>query len=88
VAAGGVWTVDFTHADALGVTIAGEPFAHLLFHLVLPYSNWEAVKVCFSESLEALAEEWKRVCRRLRSAADPSHRQPECGDQGFEARRW
>lgn len=47
---------DFTHADALGVTIAGESFAHLLFHLVLPYSNWEAVKVCFSESLEALAE--------------------------------
>ncbi|MET0658840.1 MAG: IS21 family transposase [Steroidobacteraceae bacterium] len=47
---------DFTHAEALGVTIAGEPFAHLLFHLVLPYSNWEAVKVCFSESLEALAE--------------------------------
>jgi transposase len=47
---------DFTHADALEVTIAGERFDHLLFHLVLPYSNWEAVKVCFSESLEALAE--------------------------------
>jgi len=47
---------DFTHASELGVTIAGEPFAHLLFHSVLTYSNVEAVNVCFSESFEALAE--------------------------------
>ncbi len=47
---------DFTHMDDLGVTIAGEPFPHLLFHLVLTYSNVEAVMICFSESFEALAE--------------------------------
>lgn len=45
---------DFTHATALGVTIGGEPFAHLLCHSVLPYSNWEWATVCHSESLAAL----------------------------------
>jgi hypothetical protein len=47
---------DFTVMDALAVTIAGEPFAHLYYHLVLTYSNHEAVKLCFSETFEALAE--------------------------------
>jgi len=47
---------DFTHMDDLRVTIAGEPFPHMLFHLVLTYSNVEAVRICFSESFEALAE--------------------------------
>jgi Mu transposase-like protein len=47
---------DFTHMDDLGVTIAGEPFPHLVFHLVLTYSNVEAARICFSESFEALAE--------------------------------
>jgi hypothetical protein len=42
--------------DDLHATIAGEPFPHMAFHLVLTYSNVEAVTVCFSESFEALAE--------------------------------
>jgi len=45
---------DFTHATVLGVTIAGEPFAHQLCHSVLPYSNWEWATVCHSESMAAL----------------------------------
>lgn len=45
---------DFTHATELGVTIAGEPFPHLLCHVVLPYSNWEWATVCRSESMAAL----------------------------------
>ncbi len=36
------------------MTIAGEPFDHLLCHMVLPYSNWEWATVCRSESLAAL----------------------------------
>jgi transposase InsO family protein len=32
------------------VTIAGEPFEHLLTHAVLPYSNWEWAVPCRSES--------------------------------------
>src|SRR4051794_20683824 len=47
---------DFTHMAELGVTIAGEPFDHLVYHFVLTYSNWEAGTVCFSESFEGLTE--------------------------------
>ena len=39
-----------------GVTIAGQPFDHLVYHFVLTYSNWEAGTVCFSESFESLSE--------------------------------
>ncbi len=45
---------DFTSGNKLGVTIDGEPFNHLLCHPVLPYSNWESVTVCRSESMAAL----------------------------------
>ena len=47
---------DFTHMTDLGITIGGVPFPHLLYHLVLTYSNVEAIQICFSESFEALAE--------------------------------
>ena len=47
---------DFTHMDSLGVTIAGEPFCHMLYHFVLTHSNWEHVTVCFSESFASLSE--------------------------------
>jgi hypothetical protein len=46
---------DFTHMSLLEVTIAGEPFAHLIYHFVLPYSNWETGTICFSESFESLS---------------------------------
>jgi hypothetical protein len=47
---------DFTHMSDLAVTLAGQPFPHLLYHLVLTYSNVEAVQICFSESFESLAD--------------------------------
>lgn len=48
---------DFTDAQELGVTIAGEPFAHRLYHFVLAYSGWEHVGVVLGgESFTALAE--------------------------------
>jgi hypothetical protein len=47
---------DFTHMDDLGVTLAGEPFGHLVYHFVLTYSNVEAASICFGETFEALAE--------------------------------
>lgn len=46
---------DFTHMDSLGVTIGGQPLAHLVYHFVLTYSNWETGSVCFSESFESLS---------------------------------
>ncbi len=45
---------DFTCCNELGVTIRGEEFSHLLCHPVLPYSGWESVTVCRSESMPAL----------------------------------
>lgn len=47
---------DFTNMTDLAITLSGVPFPHLVFHLVLTYSNVEAVTICFSESFEALAE--------------------------------
>jgi len=46
---------DFTDMGALGITIGRETFAHLLYHFVLTYSNWEAVSICPSESFESLS---------------------------------
>ncbi len=48
---------DFTDAGALGVTIAGAPFDHRLYHFALAYSGWEhAAVVLGGESFTALAE--------------------------------
>ncbi len=47
---------DFTHMSSLGITIAGQPFEHLLYHFVLTYSNWETGTICFSESFESLSQ--------------------------------
>src|SRR6266700_778049 len=51
---------DFTHMEDLGVTLAGAPFSHMVYHFVLTYSNVEAVTICFSESFQALAEGLER----------------------------
>ena len=53
---------DFTHCSDLGVTVAGSPFPHLIYHFVLTYSNWEAGTVCFSESFEASARGCRTRC--------------------------
>ena len=46
---------DFTHCTSLGITINGQPFAHLIYHFVLTYSNWETGTLCFAESFESLS---------------------------------
>lgn len=51
---GEVLQTDGTWLTELGVTIAQQPFKHLLMHSVLPYSNWEWGRVVQSESLAAL----------------------------------
>lgn len=47
---------DFTYMNQLGITIGGQAFDHLVYHFVLPYSNWETGTVCYSESFESLSE--------------------------------
>jgi hypothetical protein len=53
---GQVCESDFTHLTDLGITIASQSFPHLLYHFVLPYSNWETGTICFGESYESLSE--------------------------------
>lgn len=47
---------DFTRMGSLGITIARQAFDHLIYHFVLPYSDWETGTICFSESFESLSE--------------------------------
>ena len=54
--AGDLAASDFTSMNALGITILGKRFDHLVYHFVLTYSNWESVTVCASESFEALSD--------------------------------
>jgi hypothetical protein len=64
---------DFTHMTELGITIQGQTFAHLVYHFVLTYSNWEAGTICYSESLESLSEGWQNAIWEL-GAVPAGHR--------------
>ena len=56
---------DFTRVTEFEVTIAGRPFAHMLCHVVLPYSNWEWATVCHSESMAAIKRGLQAAVFRL-----------------------
>ena len=56
---------DCTWMNELNITIKGEPFEHLLFHFMLPYSCWETVSICFSESLESLTSGYEDAVWKL-----------------------
>lgn len=56
---------DFTRMNKLDITIQGQPFNHLVYHLVLPYSNWETGTICFSESMESLLEGFQNAMFQL-----------------------
>src|SRR5438552_1434190 len=54
--AGALAASDFSHMNALGISIAGRRFEHMVYHFVLTFSNWESVTLCASESFEALSD--------------------------------
>lgn len=56
---------DFTHMTSVEVTIGGQCFAHMVYHFVLTYSNWEWASVCYSESFESLSEGLQRAVWEL-----------------------
>jgi hypothetical protein len=56
---------DFTVMNNLNITIAGQPFPHLLFHFMLVYSRWEDVMVCHSESFDNLLLGFEQAVWRL-----------------------
>ena len=47
---------DFTHGNSLEVTIAGQPYPHLLFQLILSHSGWRYAQVAIGETFLALKQ--------------------------------
>lgn len=47
---------DWTHMGDLNITIAGQAFPHLLFHFMLPWSQFETVMICETESFATLTK--------------------------------
>jgi hypothetical protein len=47
---------DWTHMGDLNITIGGHAFAHLLFHFMLPYSQFETIMICETESFATLTK--------------------------------
>lgn len=66
---------DFTHAGSLRVTICGELFVHMLCVFVLPFSNWQWLTVCLSESLAAVRRGVQAALFRLGRA--PTYHQTD-----------
>lgn len=64
---------DYTNMNSLGVCMNGEKFLHLLFHFMLPYSRWETVSICYSESFESLIAGYTAAIWELGAVA-PEHR--------------
>ena len=62
---GAVLAVDWTDMRDLGVSICGVKLDHLMFHAVLPYSNWQWALRCRSESLLSVRSGLKATIGRL-----------------------
>jgi transposase len=60
---------DYTHCTELGILIDGEPFPHLLFHFMLPFSRWEFVWICHTESSETLTTGYQLAVHALGAVA-------------------
>jgi len=56
---------DYTCMNALEVTIYRQAFKHLLFHFILPYSRWESIYLCFSESFDTLVLGYEKAVWEL-----------------------
>jgi transposase len=61
---------DWTHCNELNVTIDGEPFPHMLFHFMLPYSRWETAHISYSESFDSLTTGYAKAVAELGGVAE------------------
>lgn len=64
---------DWTIMDSLEVTIAGIAFSHRLFHFMLPYSQWESIMLCDTESFDTLTQGFEKAVFELGGVL-PTHR--------------
>ena len=60
---------DWTHMGDLKITINGQRFNHLLFHFILPYSGFETVMICKSESFETLTRGFEQAVLQIGGVA-------------------
>lgn len=61
---------DWTHCNELGVKIGGQPFPHMLFHFMLPYSRWETAFISHSESFDSLTMGYMKAIGELGAVAE------------------
>lgn len=61
---------DWTHCTELGVMIDGQPFPHMLFHFILPFSRWETASISHSESFDSLTMGYMKAAAELGAVAD------------------
>jgi transposase len=84
---------DYTHCNALEVTIDGEAFPHMLFHFMLPFSRWEYVCLSFTESFDTLTSGYTAAIEELGAVAS-EHRTDNLaaavpiGERNQFQRRW
>ena len=60
---------DWTHMGALKIKINGQDFPHLLFHFMLPYSRFETIMICASESFDTLTKGFEQAVLELGGVA-------------------
>ena len=56
---------DWTHMSSLNITLDGKAFPHLLFHFMLPYSQFETIMICESESFATLTKGFEQAALEL-----------------------
>lgn len=84
---------DYTHCNELEITIDGVPFPHMVYHFMLPYSRWEYVWICFTESFETLTAGYGQAVKELGAIAE-DHRTDNLaaavpvGEHGNFQTRW
>ena len=61
---------DWTHCTELEVLVDGQPFPHMLFHFMLPYSCWETAYVSYSESFDSLTMGYMKAVAELGAVAE------------------
>jgi len=61
---------DWTHCNELGVVIDGQPYPHMLFHFMLPYSRWETAFISQSESFDNLTMGYMKAVAELGAVAE------------------
>lgn len=60
---------DWTHMGELNITIGGYAFPHLLFHFMLPYSQFETIMICETESFATLIKGFEQGVLELGGVA-------------------